>query len=405
MQGVSGAAAVVVMLLAATTLVLADYIQKSILCDDIAAICEHNGIDNQKNATECGENQEKFLNPEVCNCGSTCISNLGEGEFCYTSFATKYPTELCGPGLECIISDPNNPDLAVCTRNPARQCINETLQYEDDQAAGTLGPGQYKPNCDQYGKYTPRQCTPGGTCYCVNIKGERLPGEGSIFKQNNISCACSVHWEEMKTMGLNLGMRCLPNGNFDPLQCLDNKCFCYDEVTSTVSYGPFSFDMIENIPCYDPTIHNKEYINPCHKALEEWNNQDTNDTIVVRETLQPICTPDGYYAAVQYGGKDAYCADLHGNQIENFRQPITTAQNMNCHCARRRLIMEENDMGSSKPKCCPNGDFYPWQTRGLFAYCVDGNGNQIGVETAFTDIQGLSCYSDQPCDTSVMYSS
>lgn len=56
-------------------------------------------------------------------------------------------------------------------------------------------------------------------------------------------------------------------------------------------------------------------------------------------------------------------------------------------------------MGASKPQCCPNGEYYPWQKRGLLAYCVDLNGNQYNESVASTDIQSLPCYSTlDPCD-------
>nr|XP_053629467.1 saxiphilin-like [Cherax quadricarinatus] len=194
-----------------------------------------------------------------------CITNIEEGESCDTSSPAKYPTKLCGPGLECIAKIPYKPETAVCTRNAARKCINETLQYEADQVAGTLGPGRYKPNCDEYGKYAPRQCTPGSTCYCVNENGERLFGEGSVSDQDMINCECSVYWENTISKGLELGMRCLPNGNFDPLQCFDNHCFCYDLSTSSVQSGPFSIDMLIFMSCYNSTIH-KKTTNACQRC-------------------------------------------------------------------------------------------------------------------------------------------
>ncbi|KAG7165610.1 hypothetical protein Hamer_G013109 [Homarus americanus] len=279
-----------------------EYIRKSILCDDIDAICEYNGYPDENNKTSCGNDQEEFLNPVICNCGTKCIDNLKEGDSCVVSSPVQYPRELCGPGLECIPDDLTKPDDAHCIRNPARPCINERLEYEADKAAGTLGPGRYKPNCDEY--------------------------------------ECSAYWDETKKKGLNFGLRCLPNGNFDSLQCFDDICFCYDAVNMTVLVGPLPFSMLLNMPCYDPTIHNPEYLNPCHKAQVEWDSQGDNDSIIV-------------------GG---------------------------------RYIMEENGLGASKPICLGDGHYRPWQTRGLMAYCVDANGNQKGEEFPFTSLE------DQHCD-------
>ncbi|KAK8748459.1 hypothetical protein OTU49_016158, partial [Cherax quadricarinatus] len=177
------------LVMASAALCHASYVQNSILCDDLEAICqEFTDTQQDSNVTKCEENQQQVLNPVTCNCGLMCITNIEEGESCDTSSPAKYPTKLCGPGLECIAKIPYKPETAVCTRNAARKCINETLQYEADQVAGTLGPGRYKPNCDEYGKYAPRQCTPGSTCYCVNENGARLFGEGSISDQDMINC-------------------------------------------------------------------------------------------------------------------------------------------------------------------------------------------------------------------------
>lgn len=44
-------------------------------------------------------------------------------------------------------------------------------------------------------------------------------------------------------------MRCLPNGNFDPLQCFDGICFCYDGVTNSFTSGPFASLMLTDMSC------------------------------------------------------------------------------------------------------------------------------------------------------------
>ena len=50
----------------------------------------------------------------------------------------------------------------------------------------------------------------------------------------------------------------------------------------------------------------------------------------ISETPKPVCSPDGYYAAVQYLAGKAYCADRSGNRIEDYELPIHEAGNMNC---------------------------------------------------------------------------
>ena len=43
------------------------------------------------------------------------------------------------------------------------------------------------------------------------------------------------------------------------------------------------------------------------------------------------------------------------------------------------------------PQCCPNGNYAPYQTRGMYAYCVDVNGNQDGEAVPITDVESLWC--------------
>ncbi|XP_050738231.1 uncharacterized protein LOC127009320 isoform X2 [Eriocheir sinensis] len=372
-----------------------DYVPLSILCDDVEAICSQYGYGD--NITECESDERKFLNPEICNCGIMCIKNLKEGDSCYTSSLTNYPSKMCGPGLVCM-QTPSSPNSAMCVRNDAKQCLNETLLYEEEQVLGTLGPGRNKPSCDEYGFYSSRQCSPSSTCYCVNKEGKRLYGEGLFTQDAEMNCKCSRYWEETLNKGLNIGMRCLPNGNFDSLQCLGEICICYNDTTDAVTYGPVSILMIDFMPCYNSKIHTLSYINPCHRAQEVWDNQGSG--IIVAEASRPVCSPDGYFAPVQYLRGMAYCADKNGNRIEDYELPIHEAGSMTCNCPRRRQLMEENGYGASKPRCCSDGEYFPWQTRGPHSYCVDENGNQYGTTVTITNMHDLECYSDQPCQTS-----
>ncbi|KAK3877004.1 hypothetical protein Pcinc_018257 [Petrolisthes cinctipes] len=352
-----------------------DYIHDSILCDDVEAICDTNDLPYDKNETLCGP-AHFFLNPKECNCGTFCLWDLAEGAECNTKSVLSYPSRLCGPQLTCVPDPINVDEPGTCKKNSDWPCLNLALQYEVDQEAGVLGPGRYKPNCDDFGRYSPVQCSPSSTCYCVNPEGRRLFGESLIADQDKMDCRCAVYWDEIETKGFSQGLRCLPNGNFDSLNCQDNICFCFDEDTNTIPYGPFPLNSLLTLPCYNTSVHREEYYNPCHKQQLLWDSQSPENMVIVAEKRRPVCTPDGYYAPVQQLGNTAYCSDLHGNLIEEFSQPIEQTKEMTCNCARRRQIMEESGMGASKPKCCPNGEYYPWQKRGLLAYCVDLNGNQ-----------------------------
>ncbi|XP_063585643.1 uncharacterized protein LOC134763037 isoform X2 [Penaeus indicus] len=262
----------------------AEYAADSILCDDIEAICIFDDLPYVTNETVCGD-KHQFLNPARCNCGSKCIKYLEEGEECFRKSLISFPQNLCGPSLECILIDD---EKAQCMRNPARKCINETLRYEAAQEEGTLGPGEYKPNCDEYGRYAGRQCSPGSTCYCVNTEGERLFGEAPVTEKDTIDCACASYWQDTESRGLNMGLRCLPNGNFDTLQCADKMCYCFDPQTGTISFGPFPDFMMEDLACYDEAIHGSIYKRACELALDEWESQESSEVITIQGNPQQL---------------------------------------------------------------------------------------------------------------------
>lgn len=57
------------------------------------------------------------------------------------------------------------------------------------------------------------------------------------------------------------------------------------------------------------------------------------------EVPRPVCSPNGYYAAVQYSAGKAYCADRNGNRIEDYELPMHEAGNMNCSKFTRFRVM------------------------------------------------------------------
>lgn len=389
--------------LALISTISSDYIIESILCDDIPAICAQNELPYESdNETICGS-LDRYLNPAICNCGHKCMGSIGEGESCSTSSVMMFPEEVCGNQLECISSETSGKN-AKCTPNTAHECILFAVEYDEAMAEGTVGPGQYRPNCNDDGSYAGRQCSPGSSCYCADKNNNRLFGEASVTEFDEMDCECAIYWADTQSRGLTEGLRCLVNGNFDPLLCVDDLCYCYNHGKGTID-GPYLASIVTEIPCYDSSIHNPNYTNICTQAQIEWDNRGDNETIIVDQHRRPDCDHSGHYAPVQIGGPYAYCVDPYGSLIENFTAPLYSADEMSCNCARRRYVMEKSGLGASKPKCCSNGEYFPYQKRGLLAYCVDSNGNQRGNATPITDIESLveTCTYTSPCPEEVAF--
>ena len=76
-------------------------------------------------------------------------------------------------------------------------------------------------------------------------------------------------------------MRCQPNGNYDPIQCVqqtasDGLCFCIDtksiEVVKNSSLVTFkNIESVDALFCYDTEkmFHNPGHYRPCEKEAKE----------------------------------------------------------------------------------------------------------------------------------------
>ncbi|MPC31203.1 hypothetical protein E2C01_024486 [Portunus trituberculatus] len=147
-------------------------------------------------------------------------------------------------------------------------------------------------------------------------------------------------WGAAVTVAVCCALFGMCDGDYEPksILCDDVDAICakndFDHPSALHYYIPKTFCTAD-----DKEIHFESYSNPCHSAQEAWNNQGIDADIIVAayghlqylsEVPQPVCSRDGYYAAVQYLAGKAYCADRNGNRIENYELPIHEAENMNC---------------------------------------------------------------------------
>merc|ERR1712038_3647 len=206
-------------------------------------------------------------------------------------------------------------------------------------------------------------------------------------------------------------LRCLHNGNFDPVQCIpkvtetsanpvDNleNCFCIDnDLNVNSSVVPINIADIPGIlPCYNSEVHYPGFYRPCQimhvnrrKTEEEYEMR--GEAYIVTERL-PTCTPDGYYDKVQVEKDDSsrgYCADRLGQRLEDYKGDVA---DMDCECALVRRYTEE---GGDKPHCEDNGSYRNWQCRSGKCYCVDRYGRQCKIESSQLDFNPDECDRDQ----------
>ncbi|XP_018025998.1 uncharacterized protein LOC108681475 [Hyalella azteca] len=352
---------------------------ETILCNDRTEICRKLNLAVIYDVENyCSKGEVPYFNPAfICNCDVICVGALEEGAECSMNFANDYPKDLCGNGLDCI----SNGRTYTCQRNHMKPCVNRTIAYENAAADGMLSPGLLLPACSDIGKYGPVQCSTSSTCYCTDTDGNRLFGEAAYTEKDAMDCQCSLHWQRNDKLGLTEGMRCLSNGNLDSLQCNEDFCFCYNSTKKAIDQGPYHPTMMKLLDCYNESYHSPNYTNPCTVAEQLYlqQNPEDADSIAIGISLKPNCSLDGFFAAIQsHEENDFICADSNGKQIENFQFSVAEKPKMTCNCARRRHVMRQAGLDAFLPECCPNGNFKSRQTRGLYSFCVDGNGDQVG---------------------------
>ncbi|KAL0973122.1 hypothetical protein UPYG_G00199260 [Umbra pygmaea] len=98
--------------------------------------------------------------------------------------------------------------------------------------------GAYRPQCDSQGRYTPQQCWPSsGYTWCVNNKGEELPGtllQGYNHRKCNVTSLTPCQWVD-STCIIRPGSycpQCDHNGQYTPEQIWGSTGYIWCVTTS-----------------------------------------------------------------------------------------------------------------------------------------------------------------------------
>lgn len=194
-------------------------------------------------------------------------------------------------------------------------------------------------------------------------------------------------------------MRCMPDGSFDPIQCLDDACLCVDTTDGVPTYPDNDLVNItaldaDTMPCFDNKSHTEyDYYRVCEDTFNRNYNDDLKFRLDGYETYGATyvkCQMDGNFALIQSNDKEVFCADPNGVKIEEYSVPIDDAaiSEMDCKCARANLLIS----GLERPECSPNGNYKRMQCRRGECRCVDENGNQIEKEVPKEIAESLSCW-------------
>ncbi|PSN37550.1 hypothetical protein C0J52_12554 [Blattella germanica] len=346
---------------------------------DPSYLCSKEYCEEQITQTPCEELPKKcnetnggimMLDPSFCNCCDYCLQYLKEGDDC-VSDGTGQPLyeSICGPGLGCD----SETRTCIALNTP---CMTEQVKFDQSREDGTWGFTQIRPLCDARGFYHPAHCIGTSICYCVNPDGERIFGEkiySSPSVQETMNCECSLAARKAELLAAEMGVHnqpihCLEDGSYDLLQCNDDMCYCLDEETKIpdMEEGPIlEINIMEEKPqCFDTTVHTKgKYKRECEEKLQQMLLEIEmlkEDGITVIGQQLPDCQYDGRYNRVMVKDNET------------------------------RWLMKQEGL-TELPSCCDNGNFKQMQCRRGECYCVDCNGNQLGVDSSNCKDTADSC--------------
>ncbi|XP_019868554.1 uncharacterized protein LOC109597338 [Aethina tumida] len=347
---------------------------ENILCTNYC-----NDIECSKAITNCDiqnstHNGILLPSPDICNCCSYCISYLKENEPCFKGSPDGISvTSICGPGLTCS-------DEEICVTMDTK-CFKSIKDYDERKLNGSLGSMEMRPSCDGRGFYAPYKCIPGQTCYCVHHNGTRIFGLSNFTEipELKLKCGCSrSYYDAVDIIGRKLHpnehFRCTENGDYDPLQCIGDKCLCVDTKDGSPSLNTTTVNItnIDKLSCYDNKLHTFGYYKKCEVEYLTRLNETRGYKKVISYSL-PNCDLDGNYAPLQENDTHKFCVDRSGEVLLAVEKSNTLADNMNCKCIRAASIVTSTDV----PHCMDNGNYNPKQCRKGFCRCVDEDGNQI----------------------------
>ena len=240
--------------------------------------------------------------------------------------------------------------------------------------------------------------------YGLYLTTEEYQQDLELCKQKSLQSSAYLPLSQTQGLYFKYGhARCLPNGNYDPIQCmdahegLDEICVCvlpWQEVGDHLTpNGTSAFpETITDLSCFDQTIHSQDYYRPCQKVVRNLElKSKIDDYEVFPAELAPICTPDGYYAKLQTDQEFNHCTDRLGQTMETYHSiPKNTikGKSMNCECAQARTYLSYL---KPKPRCCTNGNFEGMQCLSGFCYCVNEYGVQEGIEVEQSQSNTLNC--------------
>lgn len=315
----------------------------------------------------------------------------------------------CEPFHECVISYNDLLDdkyaYPVCNLYSNEESAPYNRKYEEAPCAFSRADYSvftkledcsvryWEPECTvQTGLYDKVQTkSEDGEYWCSSPQGERIFGKELKRRDKmDINCKCSrKRWELRQQKNLNLNgesvtvagrsdvsLHCEKNGNFEPLQCDNERCWCISPDTGLANSKVLPENLMRFLPCFDRAVMDEavesQYLRKCESRSV--GMQRTTSYLLERGTNW---SPGDEISCDATGGFDKTLCDQYGlcYCVENTgKKSSINVNNDNlptCSCARDFLD------GIIPTQNCDitNGNYKPLQAKtsgGItLEYCID----------------------------------
>uniref|UniRef100_A0A3Q3LGD4 Nidogen 2a (osteonidogen) n=1 Tax=Mastacembelus armatus TaxID=205130 RepID=A0A3Q3LGD4_9TELE len=324
--------------------------------------------------------------------------------WCVDSRGQERPGTRTPPGFSRFVC----PCSAEPTR-PKTHCEHHRDRVQTTSPEGYPIVGDYVPQCDDNGQYTPLQCHGStGHCWCVDSRGQERPGTKTPpgappvdSEPTRPKTHCEHHRDRVQTTspeGFPIAgayvPQCDDNGQYSPLQCHGSTgyCWCVD------SRGQ------ERPGTRTPPGTARRDSEPTRPKTDCEHHRDRVQTTgpegypIVGDYV-PQCDDNGQYISQQCHGSTGYCwcVDNRGQERPGTRTPpgaapkdcdrpvpVVPTQRPESVCERWRASLIEHYGGKPEPQqyvpqCEPDGHFRPVQCYGetTYCWCVDQDGREV----------------------------
>ncbi|KAL4228463.1 Nidogen-2 [Mactra antiquata] len=338
-------------------------------------VCPHNVCDTVDCAAVDNCNGRVSQGGGWCGCCDVCMTQLGEGELCMSTFLLGVPsTSECGQGLHCdsttmkCVAD--SADTALDT-----PCLRRKAEIQKSKENGLPLIGVSDPQCDSDGNYMVAQCE-GSVCSCVDTDGNPIDSyQSPIGELANMGCQCARDLAAYMKSGL-IGklFYCDSNGNYRTTTSAP-AVMMTDKPTAAMTDAPTG-----------SLTGTNTVTGAC--AQELLTAQSSN----LLGTFVPECDADGMYTPRQCQGSECYCVRKDGTKIEGYSSPISMKDRVTCQCARDKDMFENNTLLGNIHTCRANGNYQQYQCIGSVCYCTDDNGDKLMDQSVnIGSINDLKC--------------